>query len=105
MKELVNSGMVDLYNHQHLWDNRQHPKVYDIFADIWGTEKLWVSIDRCNLNFPVSEGEFKGFIHWDIDTSDPDRMNNVQSVLSLSDTTTETGGFQCVPELFRNFNE
>jgi len=105
MKELINSGMVELYNHQHLWDNRQHPKVHDIFVDIWGTEKLWVSIDRCNLNFPLRKDEFKGFIHWDIDTSDPDRLNNVQGVLSLSDTTAETGGFQCVPELFRNFDE
>ncbi len=105
MKELINSGMVEMYNNPYMWDNRQYPKIYDIFVDIWGTEKLWVSIDRCNLNFPVRKDEFKGFIHWDIDTSDPDRNNNVQGVLSLSDTTTETGGFQCVPELFRNFDE
>lgn len=106
MKELQGSGMVEMYNHQYLWDNRQHPRVYDAFVDIWGTEKLWVSIDRANLNFPLREGhEFKGFIHWDIDTSDPNRQNNVQGVLSLSDTTAETGGFQCVPELFRTFDE
>lgn len=105
MKELKNSGMVEMYHHQHLWDNRQYPKIYDIFVDIWGTEKLWISIDRCNLNFPMKVEDFKGFIHWDIDTSDPDRRNNVQGVLSLSDTTKETGGFQCVPELFRNFDE
>jgi len=105
MKELINSGMVEMYNHQHMWENRQYPKVYDIFADIWGTEKLWVSIDRCNLNFPLRKDEFKGFIHWDIDTSDPDRLNNVQGVLSLTDTTEETGGFQCVPELIMNFDE
>jgi len=105
MKELINSGMVEMYNNPLMWDNRQYPKIYDIFVDIWGTEKLWVSIDRCNLNFPVRKDEFKGFIHWDIDTSDPDRNNNVQGVLSLTDTTNETGGFQCVPELFRNFDE
>jgi len=105
MKELINSGMVEMYNNPYMWDNRQHPKIYDIFVDIWGTKKLWVSIDRCNLNFPVIQDEFKGFIHWDIDTSDPDRNNNVQGVLSLSDTTSETGGFQCVPDLFKNFDE
>ena len=64
-----------------------------------------MSIDRCNLNFPVRKDEFKGFIHWDIDTSDPERNNNVQGVLSLSDTTSQTGGFQCVPDLFKNFEE
>jgi hypothetical protein len=105
MKELVNSGMVEMYHHQHLWDNRQYPRIYDIFVDIWGTEKLWVSIDRCNLNFPMKEKDFKGFIHWDIDTSDPERRNNVQGVLSLTDTTKDTGGFQCVPDLFRDFDE
>lgn len=105
MKELINSGMVELYNHQHLWDNRQFPGVYDAFVDIWGTEKLWVSIDRCNLNFPVRDDEFKGFIHWDIDTSDPNRKNNVQGVLSLTGTTRETGGFQCIPYLYKHFDE
>jgi len=53
----------------------------------------------------VRNNEFKGFIHWDIDTSDPNRRNNVQGVLSLSDTTKETGGFQCVPELYRTFDK
>jgi len=105
MKELINSGMVEMYNNPYMWEIRQLPVIHDVFTDIWGTEKLWVSIDRCNLNFPVREDEFKGFIHWDIDTSDPDRNNNVQGVLSLTDTTNETGGFQCVPELFRNFEE
>ena len=105
MVELKNSGMVEMYNHQHLWDIRQLPDIYKIFVDIWGTEKLWVSIDRCNLNFPLKGNEFKGFIHWDIDTSDPDRNNNVQGVLSLSDTTVETGGFQCVPDLYKQFDE
>ena len=27
MKELAGTGMVEVYNHQRLWDNRQYPKV------------------------------------------------------------------------------
>ena len=66
MKELVGTGMVEAYNHQTLWSNRQSKKIYDAFVDIWGTHKLWVSIDRANLNFPISEyNENLGFIHWD----------------------------------------
>ncbi len=34
MKELNNSGMVEIYNHQYLWDNRQYPRVYDAFLDV-----------------------------------------------------------------------
>lgn len=104
MKELTNSGMVELYNHQYEWDNRQYPRVYDAFVDIWGTEKLWVTIDRANLNVPVQPGfEFKGFIHWDYDPET--RPQNVQGVLALADQTDENmGGFQCVPELFRTYD-
>lgn len=106
MKELVNTGMVELYNHQYLWDNRMYEKIYHAFVDIWGTEKLWVSIDRCNLNLPMKPGhEYKGFIHWDVDTSLDPIPVNVQGVLSLVDTDVEMGGFQCIPELYRTFDE
>lgn len=106
MTELKNTGMVEMYNHQRMWDNRQYPKIYRAFQDIWGTDKLWVTIDRANLNFPIRPGhEYKGFIHWDIDTSLDPKPVNVQGVLALSDTDDECGGFQCIPELFRNFDE
>ena len=104
MKELTNSGMVELYNHQYEWDNRQTQRVYDAFVDIWGTEKLWVTIDRANLNFPMRPGhEFKGFIHWDYDPET--KPQNVQGVLALADQTDENmGGFQCIPELYRTYD-
>ena len=104
MKELVNTGMVEVYNHQLLWNNRQMPSVYDAFVDIWGTEKLWVTIDRANLNFPIKPGfEYKGFIHWDYD---PDtKPQNVQGVVALADQEDENmGGFQCIPDLYRNYD-
>jgi len=104
MTELNNTGMVEIYNHQYLWDNRQTQRVYDAFVDVWGTEKLWVTIDRANLNFPIRPGfEYKGFIHWDYDPET--RPQNVQGVLALADQTDENmGGFQCVPELFRTYD-
>lgn len=104
MKELTNTGMVEVYNHQYLWDNRQYPKVHEAFSDIWGTEKLWVTIDRANLNLPLRPGfEYKGFIHWDYDPET--KPQNVQGVLALADQDDENmGGFQCVPELFRTYD-
>lgn len=104
MKELAGTGMVEVYNHQRLWNNRQMPRVYDAFVDIWGTEKLWVSIDRANLNFPIRPGfEYRGFIHWDYDPET--RPQNVQGVLALADQTDpEMGGFQCIPWLYRNYD-
>ena len=104
MKELTNTGMVEVYNHQYLWDNRQSPKVHLAFSDIWGTDKLWVTIDRANLNLPIRPGyEYKGFIHWDYDPET--KPQNVQGVLALADQTDENmGGFQCVPELYRTYD-
>lgn len=104
MKELTGSGMVELYNHPLEWANRQYPRVYDAFVDIWGTEKLWVTIDRANLNLPLRpEDAFKGFIHWDYDPEE--KPQNVQGVLALADQTDENmGGFQCIPELFRPYD-
>ena len=105
MKELNNSGMVEVYNHQTLWDNRQSQRVYDAFVDIWDREDLWVTIDRANLNTPNRSGRaFTGFIHNDVDTTLQPLPINVQGVLSLVDVDIETGGFQCVPELFKHFD-
>lgn len=104
MKELAGTGMVEVYNNQHLWNNRQTQRVYDAFVDIWGTEKLWVTIDRANLNFPIRPGfGYKGFIHWDYDPET--NPINVQGVLALADQTDENmGGFQCIPELYRTYH-
>ncbi len=104
MKELRGTGMVEVYNNQMLWSNRQMQRVYDAFVDIWGTEELWVTIDRANLNFPKLEKKgAKGFIHWDYD---PDtKPQNVQGVLALADQLDPNmGGFQCIPELFRTYD-
>ena len=104
MTELVNSGMVEVYNHPLLWANRQEPRIYDAFVDIWGTEQLWVTIDRANLNVPARPGhEFPGFIHWDYDPET--KPVNVQGVLALNDQTDASmGGFQCVPQLYRTYD-
>ena len=104
MKELAGTGMVEVYNNQFLWDNRQTKRVYESFVDIWGTDKLWTTIDRANLNFPIRPGfEYRGFIHWDYD---PDtKPQNVQGVLALADQTDlEMGGFQCIPWLYKNYD-
>ena len=105
MKELNGTGMLEIYNHQYLWDNRQEQRVYDAFVDIWDREDLWVAIDRANLNPPRKvKGNPDGFIHWDVDTSLTPPPIGVQGVLSLKKQDGEVGGFQCVPELFSGFD-
>jgi hypothetical protein len=104
MKELNNTGMVEVYNHQSMWDTRQHPRVYDAFVDIWDREDLWVAIDRANLNPPNrgarAAGQVNGFIHFDVDVSQRPLPIAVQGVLSLKKQDAEVGGFQCLPSIF-----
>ena len=68
------AGMVEMYQHQTLWDNRQYPRVHQAFSEILGTAKLWVSLDRANMKPPARadkpEWGHKGMIHWDIDTAE-----------------------------------
>ena len=51
------AGMVEMYQHQTLWDNRQYPRVHQAFSEILGTEKLWVSLDRANMKPPDAGGQ------------------------------------------------
>lgn len=106
MKELNGAGMLEIYNHQALWDNRMEPRVYDAFVDIWDREDLWVTIDRANLNPPKKvKGSQAGFIHWDVDTSLDPLPIGVQGVLSLQKQDAAVGGFQCIPWLFEHHAE
>ena len=72
-----------------LWDNRQSPKVHQAFSEIWGTEKLWVSVDRACMKLPVREDNpdynYKGFVHWDVDTANHPVPFGVQGVFYLTD--------------------
>ena len=45
-------GMLEVYQHQVLWDNRQAPRVHQAFSEIFGTERLWSSFDRVNMKPP-----------------------------------------------------
>jgi hypothetical protein len=47
--------MVEIYNQQYLWDNRQYPRVHAMPLPISGVLKSYgPTIDRANLNFPLS---------------------------------------------------
>ena len=102
-------GMVEVYQHQALWNNRQHPRVHEAFSDLLGTKKLWVTIDRANLKPPQHpdhpEYDHKGFMHWDIDVNKLPQPLGVQGVLYLADTNEDTGGFQCAPGHHRVIEE
>ncbi|MGA4838231.1 phytanoyl-CoA dioxygenase family protein [Streptomyces sp. G45] len=114
-RDLYVYGFVEAYHHQLIWDSRQTRRVYDAFVDVWDCEELWVTLDRLNLNPPnvknrsrsLIEPTERGFdieLHWDVDSTRSVLPQRVQGIIALHDTEAELGGFQCCPELFRQFD-
>ena len=93
------SIMVEIYQNQALWDNRQAFRVHQAFSQVWNNEKLWVSFDRGSMNPPNrNPAEAKQFgLHWDTNVDKRPISFGVQGVLYLTDTAENQGAFQCVP--------
>lgn len=100
------AGMLEIYHDRTMWDIRQHPRVYDTFVDLWGTEALWITLDRANLNVPARDDwPFDGFLHWDIDPQPGSTRAAIQGIVALSNAGPGMGGLQVVPEMFRRYDE
>ena len=106
-------GMVQLFHHASLWAIRQLPAVHEAFADLYGTERLWVSTDRAHFKppedarFPAwsDPGEVHRGLHWDVDTSAAALPVPfaVQGVVYLEDTPEDAGAMRLVPGFHRSF--
>ena len=96
----IGAGMVELYQSQGLWDNRTAPKVHQAFAEVLGSEKLLVTMDRCNFKPPARSADDPwntGLpLHWDgprPGEADPFLEElSVQGALLLSDVGSGGGG-------------
>jgi ectoine hydroxylase-related dioxygenase (phytanoyl-CoA dioxygenase family) len=99
-------GRIPFYHHQALWDNRQNPRIHAVFQELMKCDDLLVSIDRVNMNPPVTtQWQYEGFIHWDFDVSARPLQFKPQGLLCLTDDAGNAGGFQCVPGFHRIIDE
>ena len=101
---LNKNGFLEMYHHPLQWKIRQDPLIYNIFADIFQQNDLWVSIDRVCMK-PPGKGRFdsSGFTHWDFDPwgiEDGQKLQ-LQGVIALEDTDVKMGGFHCVPGMHK----
>ena len=98
--------MVEAYHHQTLWDNRQAPRVYEAFRQVWNHEALWVSIDRASISLPVRDPLVaEPRLHWDIDLHQRPLNFALQGILDLSDTAVDQGAFTCLPGFHRQIEQ
>ena len=97
-------GVVPLHHPQSLWDIRQLPNLYHVFSEFHGHGKLMLDINRCMFRSPIHPlhpTRSQGDIHWDADPRAKVEPT-VQAVVLLTPIGPGRGGFQCVPEVYRN---
>ncbi len=104
-------GMVQMSHHASLWAIRQCPRLHGIFADLYGTRRLFVTIDRAHFKPPQSAshpawsdpGEIHKGLHWDVDTRESEWPVPyvIQGVVYLEDTAMEQGALRVVPGFHR----
>ena len=60
-------GIINMNHQQSMWDTRQHPRLHQAFSEIWGCDKLRVSVDRACMNPPAGPlWGHEGMVHWEI---------------------------------------
>ena len=46
------AGMVEMYQHQAMWNVYQHQPIHQIYTEVYGTHRIWVHLDRVNMKPP-----------------------------------------------------
>ena len=100
------SIMVQLFHHPALTANRESRRVRRAFAEIWGTDDLWMNTDRVSFNPPErGSWQFPGpRLHWDADLSVRPLPFATQGLIYLTDTPAHQGAFALVPGFHRRLD-
>ncbi|MBD1582943.1 phytanoyl-CoA dioxygenase family protein [Pseudoalteromonas sp. S16_S37] len=90
--------MVELTNHAALIAARNSKRIHKAFSQLWETDDLIVSADRCGFNPPHTEQyPFSGpDLHWDVDLTKPLNFGT-QGIVYLTDTEAQQGALTLVP--------
>jgi hypothetical protein len=94
----AHSIWVPLLQHPALWANRRSPRIRSAFAQLWGRNDLWVTVDQAGMNPPETAAwKFPGpDLHFDVSLVAPVPFG-VSGILYLTDTAEDQGAFTCVP--------
>lgn len=101
-EQVGKSIWVALLHHPAFKANRNAPRLVKAFAQLWGREDLWPTIDQGGFNPPERPGwTFPGpHLHWDM-TLVPPHVFGLQGILYLTDTPADQGAFCCIPGFHR----
>ncbi|WP_130734495.1 phytanoyl-CoA dioxygenase family protein [Flavobacterium sp. J27] len=90
--------MVHFFDHPILEKNRASLKIKKAYEQLYGTDKIYKTIDKVSFNPPITEKyNFLGSnLHWDVSLKQPIPFR-LQGLLYLSDCKENDGAFHCVP--------
>lgn len=89
--------MLNFSDHKTLNRNRFSPKIKKAYQQLYGTTKIYKTIDKVSFNPPENENfNFLGSpLHWDISLKQPMSFG-LQGLLYLTDCGPNDGAFHCV---------
>jgi Phytanoyl-CoA dioxygenase (PhyH) len=93
-------GIIPVHHSQAQWDIRQHPRLHQVFSELWQTDELWVTMDRVGFVPPWRPGCRAPRMHWDVDPRLT--VTNYQAIVYLSDAPTDRAPFCTIPGVYRN---
>jgi hypothetical protein len=104
-KHLGSNGIVPIHHPQAFWNNRQHPKIHQVFSELYGTDALWVTMDRASFKPPFRPQLFRKrddcWLHWDVNPR-KDKNLTLQGLIYLTDTEANQGTFEGIPSIYRS---
>lgn len=96
-------AVIPSHHHQSQWDIRQRPRLHQAFSELWGTEMLWVTMDRVGFIPPLRRGEpERCALHWDIDPRIESRI--YQAIVYLTDASPDRAPFTTVPGIYQGLD-
>jgi hypothetical protein len=97
---------VPLLRHPAFLANRNSPRLVKAFAQLWGREDLWATVDQGGFNPPErADWQFPGpYVHWDM-TLAPPHCFGLQGILYLTDTPADQGAFSCISGFHRKLEQ
>lgn len=96
----THKGIIPVHHLQEQWNIRQHPGLHEVFAELWHTEQLWVTMDRVGFVPPWKAGEPGPRMHWDVDPRLA--VTTYQAIVYLSDATPERAPFCALPSIYKD---
>lgn len=101
---------------QVMWDLRQDPRIVNVFAKIWNTQDLIVSMDGLSFMCPpeIRKGGFEYWPHVDQPSSTVSFLSesslktnphSIQGQFLFEDSFEGDGGFYCIPKSHLKFDQ